>query len=186
MTMVYKRPQKGFTLVEIIVVIAIIGLILPAMFSIVFTLLRLQIQISQLQRLKEVGDFVTNQMTYTIRTNAHKVDETCLSEAEFSLSLAGASESVMFRDRSDNCFGYYIKDNQLASISAVLNAPSYSQVLISNSDTDFPVTVNSEDSSLEKIETRLAKIKLSLSTIPRVSYLPTQTLTYQLFTYLRN
>ncbi len=185
MTMVYKKIKHGFTLIETIVVIALVGLILPTIFSIVFTLLRLQIQVSQLQRLKEVGDYVTSQMIYTIRTNAKEVDDTCKNEIEFSQSLSD-SISVMFRDRSDNCFGYYIKDNHLASISAVLAPPTYSLTLIDDSDTDFPVVVNVDGSTLEKVETKLAKIRLSLSTVPRVSYLTTQTLVYQLFTYIRN
>lgn len=182
-----KTKNAGFTLIELVVVIAITGIILPSLFTIIFTLLRLQIQLTQIQRLKEVGDYASNNMITTIRTNAKRVATDCLDDSRFNRILETTSSSIMFEDRFGNCFGYYIYDNKLASISAALDPQSYySTYLINNTDSDFEITVDSSQSSMEVVSNKLAKIKLNLKYQPKVDYLQVQSLGYQFYSYIRN
>ena len=175
---------KGFSMIELVVVIAITGIILPSLFSIIFTLLRLQIQLTQLQRLKEVGDYVSDVMINTIKTNAKTVDASCLTESPFN-TIGETDSNIMFRDRFDNCFGYFVKDEKLSSISAVLKAEDdYKTDLISGEDSDFQVTVIEPE--MTKETDKLAKIKFTVQYQPKVNYLTTQKLHYQFYTYIRN
>ena len=62
--------RKAFTLIETIVVVAVIGLTLPVLFAIIFTLIRQQVKIYRLSQIKREGDYVINLMENTIRNKA--------------------------------------------------------------------------------------------------------------------
>ena len=65
-----KKFNKGFTLIETIVVIAVIGLTLPVLFATILTLMRQQIKIYRLSQVKREGDYIINLMENTIRNRA--------------------------------------------------------------------------------------------------------------------
>jgi len=62
--------KKSFTLIETIVVIAVIGLTLPVLFATILTLMRQQIKIYRLSQVKREGDYIINLMENTIRNRA--------------------------------------------------------------------------------------------------------------------
>jgi prepilin-type N-terminal cleavage/methylation domain-containing protein len=62
--------KKGFTLIETIVVVAVIGLTIPILFAILFTLMRQQVKIYQLSQIKREGDYIINIIDNTIRNRA--------------------------------------------------------------------------------------------------------------------
>ena len=181
--MITKLKKPGFTLVEVLVIISITGLILPTLFGIIFTLLRLQFQVSQLTRLKETGDFITNQIAYTIRENAGEVNNADCS----SIFPIDISNFIAFKDLSGKCFGYYLNDTGnlylVAALDSSVSSGTTSSTLINGSDTDFPVLV--ESAQMDKIESNLAKFKLVLKTEQTVTNLPAQKLSYQFYTYIR-
>lgn len=179
--MIFNLKKHGFTLVEVLVIISITGLILPTLFGIIFTLLRLQYQVEQLTRLKESGDFVTNQIIYTIREHASKVDSDDECGSVFLTIVTSPSAYVLFKDGKDNCFGYYVENNKLLSYGS--GVPLQGTTLIDNTDTDFPILV--ESAQMQAINKELARFKLVLKTQPTVSYLPEQKLSYQFYTYIR-
>jgi type II secretory pathway pseudopilin PulG len=61
------QKSLSFTLIEMLVVIGVIGLTLPAFFSIFFSLLRQQGKIYALSQVKREGDFALNTITNIIR-----------------------------------------------------------------------------------------------------------------------
>lgn len=63
--------KKSFTLIETIVVIATIGLTLPVLFTLFFTLLREQVKIYHYTEVKRQGDYIVSVMENTIRNNAY-------------------------------------------------------------------------------------------------------------------
>ena len=194
MTMGSKK-WLGFTIIEIVVVVAIVGITLPAIFAILFNLLRLNLQLSQLQRVKEVGDYVSNVMISTVRRNAIRVDESCSDGVlQGVLSDPNIQSSILFRDRYDVCFGYYLKEADdsgittvtLASVSAALSPTSnYSTPLVVNDASDnFPLTVT--DLEFDEIDPHLARVNFKLVSTPKVEYIQPQELSYQYYIYIRN
>lgn len=186
------KIKQGFTLIEIVVVVGILGLILPILFSVIFTLLRMNLELSHLQRVKEVGDFVSNQIITTVRNNATSISSTCINEPPLDGVDAlqdPETESILFEDSHKVCFGYYVDENgTLASVSAALKAPDYTNYTVKLIDSqavnsDFLLTVESPDFSSQ--QEQAAKVTFTVKYSPLVSYLKPQQLTYQNFIYLR-
>ena len=60
----------SFTLIEVIVSLAVIGLVIPAIFSIVFVLMNQQAKIQRLKIIKQEGDYILNHISNQIKNNA--------------------------------------------------------------------------------------------------------------------
>lgn len=60
----------AFTLIEVIVSLAVIGLVLPVIFSIVFVLMNQQAKIQRLKVIKQEGDYILNHISNQIKNNA--------------------------------------------------------------------------------------------------------------------
>jgi len=179
-----KNQKNGFTLVEIMVVITITGLILPIFFNIVSTLVRLQTQISHLQRLKETGDYISSQISHNVRQYAVRIDDDTCSTI-FSSQVSDATASLFFVDKADKCFGYYSKDNNFYLI-AEPEASVEDTTLIDKEDDDISISVESESLKLTRLESDLASIRFNLVSNPKVSYLKPQSLSYQFYVYIRH
>lgn len=133
--------KKGFTIIETIVVIAVIGITLPVLFAIIFTLMRQQLKINRLSEIKREGDYVSSVIENTIKDRAISIhsglpvnDSTKICET--ALSFSTPTTSLYFLDKNESWFGYQFSGNKLASESADLVNPSIdlnsSKVLISN------------------------------------------------------
>ena len=59
--------KKGFTFIEIIVVLGIITMVLPALFSIIFVILQQQNKVYRLSQVKREGDYALSIMEHVIR-----------------------------------------------------------------------------------------------------------------------
>lgn len=59
--------EKSFSLIEMVIVIAVIGLVLPILFAIVFLIIQQQIRIYSLQEIKRQGDNALLSMRSTIK-----------------------------------------------------------------------------------------------------------------------
>jgi type II secretory pathway pseudopilin PulG len=134
------RRKKSFTLIEMIVVIATIGLVLPALFAIIFSILQQQVKIQRLSIVKREGDYVLNVMENTIRNYAVKIysessftSERCTGENPTYGPSNGSN--FFFRDKSDRWFSFYQNSNNISSNSANLSSPvnfNSSQTKITN------------------------------------------------------
>jgi len=181
--MIYRPKENGFTIIEVIVVIAVTAIILPVFFNIIFSLFRLQYQNEQLKRIKEIGDYVSDQTLFLVRQNANTVDDnnSCLNELSVP---AEVSQYLFFRDRGNECFGFYFDNGKLEQVSNS-GTVSNNVTLISGGDLDYAVAVDESTSQMKVINDTLAQITLVLKSEPRTDYLKAQTLTYQYYIYIR-
>lgn len=68
-----RGSKRGFTLIEMIVVIGVIGLALPVLFAIFFTILAQQVKIYRLSIVKREGDYVLNVIENIVRNNVRSL-----------------------------------------------------------------------------------------------------------------
>lgn len=178
--MISKFRKTGFTLIEVMVVTSVVALLLPTLFAIVFTLLRLQYQTGQLQRLKETGDYVSNLIINQVKRKAISIDNSNCSTV--LQSQIQGDNFLLFRDRANLCFGYYEHNQQLYQV-AESGSLITNSILIQQSDTDFPIQVSQLTFDLQN--NRLAKAHMTLKHQPNVSYLKDETLEYRFYIYIR-
>lgn len=180
MNMTFKAKQVGFTLIEIMVVTSVVALLLPTLFAIVFTLLRLQYQVSQLQRLKETGDYVSNLVINQVKNNAITIDnDNCHTLLQAQIQ---GDYYLLFRDRGNYCFGFFEYEQKFYQV-AESGSTIKSATLIETTDTDFPIQISNASLSIEN--DRLARVNMTLLHQPNVSYLQDQSLEYRFYTYIR-
>lgn len=135
--------KKGFTIIEVIVVIAVVGLTLPVMFSIFFVLFQQQTKVYRLNSIKKEGDYIIRLVENNIKDNATMIlrtnspippDDTnkvCFDD----LSSYSSTTSLYFLDENSAWFGYTADSRTIASDSANLAAAidlTSSKILISN------------------------------------------------------
>ncbi|OGK15589.1 hypothetical protein A3H80_03735 [Candidatus Roizmanbacteria bacterium RIFCSPLOWO2_02_FULL_37_19] len=116
-----KSKLRGFTLIETMIVLSIIGLIIPVMFSLFFINLRSQTKVLILQEVKRNGDNSLNtieslskqfgvsfhQASPPLRTN-----EVCVTTG--SNYSAG---NIYILDESGDWFSFYLDNGRIASES---------------------------------------------------------------------
>ncbi|PIY70331.1 hypothetical protein COY89_01780, partial [Candidatus Roizmanbacteria bacterium CG_4_10_14_0_8_um_filter_36_36] len=69
------KKWLAFTLIETVVVIGVIGLVLPVLFTILFVILQQQSKLNRLQQVKKNGDFVLSILEKTIKNRANSIYE---------------------------------------------------------------------------------------------------------------
>ncbi|MBI2049778.1 type II secretion system protein [Candidatus Roizmanbacteria bacterium] len=125
--------QIGFTLMEVIVVVGIIAILTPALFAIVFGILRQQAKVQALKQAKREGDFLLQNIENNIRNYALSIhsgppDDTNI-ECNSSSPPKNAYQSspMYFKDKFGNWFKYDIaaggsNNTKIASDSSLTNA----------------------------------------------------------------
>ncbi len=135
------KKLLGFTLVEMLVVIGIVAITLPATFAIIFAIIRQQARVYALKQVKREGDFVLNKLDDNIRNNAIGIftDASLSSNYEVcnlaNTSASNTSGNFYFKDKIGNWFQYSSSpDNSIAFQSAVSSTSNLttSAVKISN------------------------------------------------------
>lgn len=149
------KKNKGFTLIEMILVIGSIGLTLPLLFSIIFTILQQQVKISRLTEVKKQGDYILNVITNTIRNYAVTIHSalppnqsnlTCNFYPEQPISVAYFLDkyTTYFRFcKSSDGINCDDNNNYIASFSSILNNGSPLTIPLNNNKikiTDFTLT----------------------------------------------
>lgn len=104
--------MAGFTLVEVIVVIAIVGMMLPIIFSIITTVARQQSKIYRISEAKQQGDFALAYIKNYIRNTGDRIyllrnDET----NEFAVEVCNTIETPGNTHLSQSGKDFYIKKN---------------------------------------------------------------------------
>ncbi len=102
--------NKGFTFIEIVIVIGIISICLPIVFSMFFITLRTQARIYSLQEVKRNGDYALNTIETVLRDNAAKIisdygdstTEICENTSGQELSL----QELFLVDKDNNYIGF--------------------------------------------------------------------------------
>lgn len=121
------RKRSGFTLIEMLVVIGVVAIALPAIFAIIFAIIRQQARVYALKQIKREGDFVLNRMEDTIRNSATGIFTNSLLENEVcDISGLGTNpypsdgSEFFFEDKFGNWFQYRLDQSTVASRSGVL------------------------------------------------------------------
>ncbi len=116
-----------------LVVVGVVALVLPAVFSIVFSILRQQAKVYALQEIRRQGDFVLNSVRTTLKNYAVSVHSASPPDDTNQLCVApGTSSSgqIYFKDRFNNYLSYSVdSENIIASSSSI---PSSSINLTNN------------------------------------------------------
>ena len=155
------RQKKCFTLIEMIVVIATIGLVLPALFTIIFSILQQQVKIQRLSIVKREGDYVLNVMENIIRNYAVKI----YSESSLTTERCTADNptygpsngsNFFFRDKSDRWFSFYQNSNNISSNSANLS---------------FPVNLNSSQTKITNFSIQCYRTSLYSPPVVNISFI---------------
>lgn len=143
------KKRKGFTFIETLTVVAIIGFALPTLFSIVYSVLRQQAKINSLLVTKAEGDEAFSIIQTLIRNRAVSVHNSssvidpssvqCASKGSTYPATATSDGTTFYlKDKYDNWFQIYLtSDGTIASDSSILNASAdltSSKVKIDNFD----------------------------------------------------
>lgn len=128
---------KGFTLIETVVVVAVVGLVLPAIFTVIFVLIGQQTKINRLSEVKKQGDYVLNSISVLIKNNAVSIhsgiptagNEKCLNDG----SSYGPVSSLYFLDKKNDRFRIWRNGDKISSASAITTSDlTTTKVTISN------------------------------------------------------
>jgi prepilin-type N-terminal cleavage/methylation domain-containing protein len=117
--------KRAFTLIETLVVIAIIGLITPIVFTIIFIITREQTKISRLILVKRQGDNILNNISFTIKNYAYSIHLASPPNEtnEVCNNLGSYSSSLIFKNNNDNSwFNFFLDNNIVSSYSSTLNS----------------------------------------------------------------
>lgn len=117
--------KKAFTIIELLVVMGIVGLMIPIIFTVLYAVIRQEARIFALTSVKNQGDFILNSIKYNVRNyglsvhNGNPADD--LNRVCTNASATPTAYSPLYlRDRTGNTFYYSVSDGNLASNSSVL------------------------------------------------------------------
>jgi len=181
------KAGRGFTFIEMLIVVMIVAISMPAFFTIVFSLVREQYLVNRLQRVKESGDFSERKILELVRNRTIKTDATCANSIMAGASAGiPAARKICFVDSSKVPFGFYIDDTgRLASMSANLAAQSYVEYLLNTEDSDFPVAIDPTTAAISLVSEKIVKFVYTVKHQPTVGYLTPVAIDYQYYIYLR-
>ena len=103
--------KKSFTLIELVVSVGIIGLILPSIFNIFFTIIRQQLVLVAYQEVKRQGDSAQNNIKNILQNRAAYITDSTYIAADVCPYLPNPtptySPDLYVRDRNGNVMHYY-------------------------------------------------------------------------------
>ena len=126
--------NRGFTLVEVAIVLTIISILLPAGFALFIANLRAQTKILTLQEVKRNGDLALDTMETLIKAKATRIEN---SSGAAVCTTAGSSYSgdLYFIDDDGESFTFYWENDRIASESASTTYLTTDDVVVYNNFT---------------------------------------------------
>lgn len=114
--------KKGFTFIETLVVISVLGLVVPTLFTILFVILQQQLKIFRITEVKRIGDNIVQVLQNVINNNAYTIydgaTEICEADTVNPFPHSGIPSS--FRDKYNSAFSI---DYSSPNLSVVYPAP---------------------------------------------------------------
>ena len=171
--------KRSFTFIEVVVVIGVISMLLPAIFGITFSIIKQQSRVYALAEVKRQGDYVLSVMENLIRNNALEIYAAypfssikCNEEGGEWSSTDGAD--FIFKDKNGSDFNFAIANNQIASNSSSLNINNLltsAKVVITTPDNFISCSKSTEFSStLITVNFKVAYDTLSNDTAFSMNY----------------
>ncbi len=188
MIRIHKTSQKGFSFVEMIIVVAIIMLVIPTVFTLFFLLIRTQIESSSLSKIKKEGDRIRATIISTVRNEAGAVlDSSEPPNCGSSLGLF-YTNNVCFQggdlSGASEVFGYDVRGTDLYRYDEDTSTP----LMIRDATTYFPIETSVIDGTtpiLRYISPELVQVSYKLTYVPRTDIVRPQSLIYSFFVTLR-
>jgi prepilin-type N-terminal cleavage/methylation domain-containing protein len=131
-----RNNVQGFTLVETIIVLAIFGLVIPSVFSIITAIVRQQADIYRLTEMKRQGDYALGYIKQTILNDAEhlyayssnpspRYDEICAqdgaSDEFFETTNDGRDFRMSTKDDPSTYMYFHIETDNTAGTSLLLH-----------------------------------------------------------------
>ncbi len=116
-----KTHKKGYTLLEVVIVISIFALIVPAMFAMYFASLRAQKKVYVLRDTKRNGDNALTVMESLLKQNAisiHSAEPPTTANQVCTSSVPSATGELFFKDKDGTWFSFTQDSFKIASSSA--------------------------------------------------------------------
>ena len=120
------KKRFGFTLMETVVVIGVVGLIIPVIFSIIYSIIRQQTKVYVLSQVKREGDSALNIISTLIRNNAVSVHNAIPTVNNKICDIEGGWETpqnMYFMDKDGEWFRFYEDSLKIASDSSTFDTP---------------------------------------------------------------
>ena len=118
--------RKGFTLIEMIVVVGVVALTIPAVFAITFAVLRQQAKLYALKTVKREGDLALNAIKTNIKNCAVTIhDASPPLDTNAICDQTGSNNApttMYFVDKTGAYFSYSNSSTKIASNSSIPNA----------------------------------------------------------------
>lgn len=107
--------KLGYTMIELLISTAIISIIVPSLFALLFLGFRIQIKSRIINQVKREGDFAMNSMVHTIRNFARGTSISCGTTSRDMIT-----DSISFVDKNDRSvtFIYKIENNESVDLIA--------------------------------------------------------------------
>lgn len=123
------KNKLGFTLLEVVVVIAIMGLTLPAVVSLFFASIRSQTKVLILQEVKRNGDSAFDTITTKLRNEVYSVysdssatTEVCSTRSSISTPTTGSSP-LYFKTSDGTVFSFTLSDGAIIYTKGGVSTP---------------------------------------------------------------
>ncbi|MBP9815937.1 type II secretion system protein [Candidatus Woesebacteria bacterium] len=113
--------NRGYTLLEVVIVISIFALIVPAMFSMYFASLRAQKKVFVLRDTKRNGDNALTVIESLIKQNAisiHNAEPPTSANQVCTSAVPSGSGALFFKDKDGTWFSFTQSNFRIASSSA--------------------------------------------------------------------
>lgn len=118
-----KLNNRSFTLIELIVAVAVVALVLPSIFNIFFVMIRQQIVLSAYQDMEKQGNSIARNIKYVLQNRAAQImDNTYTIDI---CPLITTPTPTLFprlyiKDKDENTISIYQSSNSVASESGKL------------------------------------------------------------------
>lgn len=141
--------QFGFTFLEVIIVLGIIGILLPIVFSIIFTVSRQQNKIYRLAEVKQQGDYAMAFMKSYVGEHAEKIYNDSALTAE--VCKTSAAPQNLHISQTGNNF-YFLKENTLNDYFRLYVATDSSRLMLDDNGEQFNLTTSNVKVINDQIE----------------------------------
>ena len=129
--------KKAFTIIELVIVLGVILITLPAIFGLFFINLRSQKKINTIHEVKKNGDFALDVIQNIIKSRANRIySDQSATVPVCQSKTSGTASLSSFKDVDGSTFYFSLSAGQIASFSGVISPNPYlltnSKVAVSN------------------------------------------------------